>query len=163
MALVITLFVLGTILLFAEVFAPGLILGTLGVFMIVGSMAYGWYLYPEYGIFIVIGETALSSGIVIFGLYLMATGRGPIKVSLDTSQNSDEGWRSYEINQSLVGATGIAHTALRPAGTIVVNDERLDAVSSGNYIDRGTPILIVQIEGHRVVVEPLEQVEGEPA
>lgn len=163
MALVITLFVLGTILLFAEVFAPGLILGTLGVVMIVGSMGYGWYLYPEYGIFIVIGETALSSGIVIFGLYLMATGRGPINVSLDTSQNSDEGWRSYDVNPDLLGATGVAHTALRPAGTIVVNDERLDAVSSGNYIDRGTPILIVEIEGHRVVVEPLEQVEGKLA
>lgn len=163
MALVIVLFVLGTILLFAEVFAPGLILGTLGVLMIVGSMGYGWYLYPEYGLFIVIGELILSSGTVIFGLYLMASGRGPIKVSLEASQNSEEGWRSYEISPELVGATGVAHTALRPAGTIVVHNERLDAVSSGNYIDRGTPILIVEIEGHRVVVEPLEQVEGKLA
>lgn len=163
MALVITLFILGTVLLFAEVFAPGLILGTVGVFMIVASMAYGWYLYPEYGIFIVIGETALSAAIVVFGLYLMATGKGPIKVSLETSQSSDEGWRSYDISPELVGATGIAHTALRPAGTIIVNGERLDAVSNGTYIDRGTPILIVEIEGHRVVVEPLEQVEGTPA
>ncbi len=163
MALIIALFILGTILLFAEVFAPGLILGTVGVAMIVGSMGYGWYLYPEYGIFIVIGETILSGGFVIFGLYLMATGRGPINVSLDASQDSEEGWRSFDIDSSLVGATGIAHTALRPAGTIVVNDERLDAVSSGNYIDRGQAILIVQIEGHRVVVEPLEQAEDKPA
>lgn len=163
MALVITLFILGTILLFAEVFAPGLILGTLGVLMIIGSMAYGWYLYPEYGIFIVIGETFLSGGSVVFALYLMATGKGPVRVSLDTSQDSDAGWRSYEIDSALVGATGIAHTALRPAGTIIVNDQRIDAVSSGSYIDRDTPILIVEIEGHRVVVEPLEQVEGTPA
>ena len=163
MALVITLFILGTILLFAEVFAPGLILGSLGVLMIIGSMAYGWYLYPEYGIFIVIGETGLSSAFVIFGLYLLATGRGPIKVSLDTSQDSEAGWRSYDIDPALVGATGIAHTALRPAGTIFVNEQRLDAVSNGTYIDKGTPILIVEIEGHRVVVEPLGQVEGKPA
>ncbi|MCC6486790.1 MAG: NfeD family protein, partial [Candidatus Hydrogenedentes bacterium] len=44
-------------------------------------------------------------------------------------------------------------TALRPAGTIVVNGKRVSAVSTGDFISEGTAVRVVEAHGNRVVVE----------
>jgi len=41
---------------------------------------------------------------------------------------------------------------LRLAGIVMVDGSRLDVVSEGGFIDRGTEIEIVEIDGPRVVV-----------
>lgn len=157
MALVITLFIMAVILLFAEIFVPGLILGAIGLMLLIASIAVGWMQFPEYGLFIAISEI-LGAGVVVgIAMYLFFTGKTGVQVALESTQDAAAGWRSFDIDPSLVGSIGKAHTALRPAGTIFVGDQRLDAVSSGTYIDKGTRVKIVEIEGHRVVVERDEE------
>lgn len=51
-----------------------------------------------------------------------------------------------------VGDTGEADTYLRPSGKIVVGDKRLDAVTAGEFIEKGTPIEIIKIDGNRIIV-----------
>jgi membrane-bound serine protease (ClpP class) len=41
---------------------------------------------------------------------------------------------------------------LRPSGAAVINDKRVDVVTEGPFIDRGTPVRVVAVEGMRVVV-----------
>jgi membrane-bound serine protease (ClpP class) len=56
-------------------------------------------------------------------------------------------------------------TALRPAGTIVLDDERIDVVSEGSFIGKDKRVKIVKSEGARIVVreitEPLSKEEEE--
>ncbi len=55
-----------------------------------------------------------------------------------------------------IGKKGKAITMLRSAGRGRFDDETLDIVSMGQYIEPGTPIEITQVDGNRYVVRPLE-------
>lgn len=52
----------------------------------------------------------------------------------------------------LVGLSGKAQTTLRPAGKALLDGRLVDVVSDGGYIDTGTPIEVVRVEGNRVIV-----------
>ncbi len=65
------------------------------------------------------------------------------------------GYSSAQRRDDLVGLDAITITDLRPAGTISVGSERIDAVSEGPWVPAGTPVRIVRAEGYRHVVAPL--------
>ena len=50
------------------------------------------------------------------------------------------------------GDQGIADTPLRPAGVVRFADQRVDVVTEGEFIEKGTQVKIVKIAGNRVVV-----------
>jgi membrane-bound serine protease (ClpP class) len=52
----------------------------------------------------------------------------------------------------LVGRIGKAATVLRPTGTIELEGERYDVVTEGEYIDSGTSVRVLYVQGNRVVV-----------
>jgi len=52
------------------------------------------------------------------------------------------------------GDVGIAHTFLRPSGKVMINKKKIDAITRGEFIDRGTPVMIDKIELNRVIVKP---------
>jgi membrane-bound serine protease (ClpP class) len=54
---------------------------------------------------------------------------------------------------SLLGAIGVASTTLRPAGIARFGDDFVDVVSEGSFIEAGSRIQVIEIEGHRVVVK----------
>jgi membrane-bound serine protease (ClpP class) len=62
--------------------------------------------------------------------------------------------------QSLVGATGVAISDLRPAGFARIGDERIDVVTTGDYISAGHPIEVVSDEGYRRVVRRLPDLDA---
>ncbi len=51
-----------------------------------------------------------------------------------------------------VGDVGRADTYLRPSGKIVIGNKLLDAVTSGDFIEKGTTVRITKIDGNRIVV-----------
>ncbi|MEO1618557.1 MAG: NfeD family protein [Planctomycetota bacterium] len=51
--------------------------------------------------------------------------------------------RSGEKRKDLVGRVGVAKTNLLPAGLVVIDGNRLDAVSDGSPIDAGTDVVVV--------------------
>ena len=52
------------------------------------------------------------------------------------------------------GDTGIAHTFLRPSGKVMINNKKIDAITQGEFIEQGTPVLIDKIEQNHVIVKP---------
>lgn len=52
------------------------------------------------------------------------------------------------------GDTGIAHSFLRPSGKVMINNKKIDAITQGEFIDQGTPVMIDKIEQNRVIVKP---------
>lgn len=62
----------------------------------------------------------------------------------------------------LVGRVGIAKTDLLPAGLVIVDGEKLDAITTGMAIDAGSPVIVTSLQGNRIHVrlaEPDEIVE----
>lgn len=84
-------------------------------------------------------------------------------IFLATRGDRSEGWTSVPARPELVGREGTALTDLRPAGTVLIGDERIDAVSEAAWIEHGTRVKVVRSEGYRLVVRPLPALEaGEP-
>jgi membrane-bound serine protease (ClpP class) len=57
----------------------------------------------------------------------------------------------------LLGAIGVAATPLRPAGKVQFGDQFVDVVAEGGsgYVEPGTRVQVIEIEGIRVVVKPV--------
>ncbi|MBL8730707.1 MAG: hypothetical protein JNM25_19975 [Planctomycetes bacterium] len=53
---------------------------------------------------------------------------------------------------ALVGRTGKAATVLRPTGTMEVDGEPYDVVTEGEFVEPGTPLRVLYVQGNRVVV-----------
>lgn len=53
----------------------------------------------------------------------------------------------------LVGRYGSALTDLRPAGIMLLDGKRVDVVTTGSYIKRGSEVRIVSENGTEIVVE----------
>lgn len=150
---IIILFVSAMLLILAEFLVPGGLLGILGAGMLFASCGIGWYHYPDYGIFIVIGELLGTAMSILLGMYLLSRTEAMNPLIMDARQNKGEGWSAPTADPELMGTTGQVHTALRPAGTILVNGKRIDAVSDGEFIDAGAAVRVIEVEGNRVVVE----------
>ncbi len=73
-------------------------------------------------------------------------------VLLPESTDRREGYTSASVRPELVGAEGVAITALRPAGMGLFGDERIDVVSESEWIEEGTPIRVMSAEGYRHIV-----------
>jgi membrane-bound serine protease (ClpP class) len=57
-----------------------------------------------------------------------------------------------EHEQRWLGKSGTTMTPLRPAGIAHLNDERVDVVSEGGFIEAGQAIDVIRVDGNRIVV-----------
>ena len=71
--------------------------------------------------------------------------------------STKDGYAASDDSQSLVGLEGRALSALRPAGSAMFGDRRLDVVTRGDYLASGTPIRVVESHGNRIIVEAVTQ------
>ena len=60
--------------------------------------------------------------------------------------------------ESLLGAQGTATTQLVPGGKALFGDRLVDVMADGQFIERGQPVVVVEVEGYRVVVRPAEEI-----
>ena len=71
---------------------------------------------------------------------------------LKERESTEEGYRSSDDMESFLGLEGIATTVLRPTGMAEFDDVKLNVVSEGEYIQPGTRVRIVRVEGSRILV-----------
>ena len=156
-------FIIGVALLLIEVFViPGFgVAGIAGIVLMVGSVFFVFR--NAYKL-----ETAVSglsfAIILTFALaialsYILPKTRAWNHLVLETAMDSDMGFHSAprEDFQEYLGKTGVALTPLRPAGTVRVDDKRLDVVTSGDFIMRETPVKIINVEGSKIFVEAIDE------
>ncbi|GMV92815.1 MAG: hypothetical protein KJ060_05930 [Candidatus Hydrogenedentes bacterium] len=146
-------FAAGIALILVEFILPGLVCGILGGTFLVVSCGIALYNFPQHGMFIIFGEGLAAALCIGLGFYFFprsVVGRAMI---LEDSQQQEAGWVSDTSNAALMGKLGEVFTDLRPAGTVMINGERVNAVSSGEYIASGVAVRVIEVHGNRVVVE----------
>lgn len=147
------LFALGVALIVLEFVLPGVVCGIGGAVLLCISAVMGIAAYPEYTFMIIMGEimgAVLGIGI---GLIVLTRTSSATGLALGTSLSEESGYVNLPSNTALVGRSGTVMTALRPSGTIVVDGERHDAVSDGDFINEGENVRVTEVHGNRVVVE----------
>ncbi|MCF7808621.1 MAG: nodulation protein NfeD [Candidatus Marinimicrobia bacterium] len=98
---------------------------------------------------------AVIGGVVGLGLLIkrMLKTKAWQRISLATSETLGEGYSGSLGLEELVGKTGVAVTKLRPSGTALVDEKRIDVVTFGDFIEQDAEIVVKRIDGNRIVVE----------
>ena len=78
---------------------------------------------------------------------------------MEGTQEASAGYvgQDLEFAAASIGLRGTASTALRPAGKGRFNHKTYDIVTQGEFIEKGTPVVIVEAKGNRYVVELLDE------
>jgi membrane-bound serine protease (ClpP class) len=149
-SLMVAFFVAGFVLLAAEVFLPGMILGVLGFMCLLATVAL---VFVTYGTFAGLIASFVVGGLTLVGFVLWLNlfpktfiGR---RVMLKTPATGES---IAAENLSLVGQTGEALTPLRPSGTARIAGRRVDVMAVGDFLDEGVLIEVVSADGLRVAV-----------
>ena len=153
------LIALGILLVFVEILilpgfgaagVPGIILFCVGIGMIWAESGMKTALiYASVALIFVIP-------IAIFSLSIIRESPLGKTFILNTAQKSEEGFQAapQELT-ALIGKSGKAVTPLRPAGVALINGQRVDIVTQGEFVEPETEIEVIQVEGSRVVVRSL--------
>ncbi len=149
LGLIIILSVLGFLMIFAEVYLPGGVIGALGGISLLAAVAIS---YGEYGfgvgtlllvVFLVVGVTVLT-----LGFYILPKTRAGKVLVLNSSLEGD----GLVASTLAPGTPGSALTDLRPSGTAVIDGKRLDVLAQTGHIKRGSEIQVVRTEGPKIIV-----------
>ena len=148
----IGIFLAGVLCIVIEMLAPtvGLLAG-LGV----AAMLYSVVLALG-GTMDAIGALVAAMAIAVL-VFILIVKRLPSsklwrRLVLHDSTTTESGYVSAESRVELVGCTGRAETELRPSGRALVAGQPVDVVSEGAFIGKGAAIVVVSVNGSRVVV-----------
>lgn len=164
----ILLFVIGLVLLALEIFViPGFgITGIAGIILIFASLFLslipsGPFLdFDSISIAIIQLTGAIVAAIILILILakLLPKSRAFSKLILADEEKAEQGFVSYPSEKELIGQEGIALTTLRPAGTAEFNGKRYDVVADWEYIEQGSKIVVLRVEGVKVVVKKVKGV-----
>ena len=60
---------------------------------------------------------------------------------------------SSEVKGVRVGDAGTARSYLRPSGKVEIGTRVIDVVSEGEFLEQGTPVVVADIQGNRIIVK----------
>ncbi len=161
----IVLFLVGITLLLIEV-SPVPTFGLAGVLGIIGVVA-GLFLAlagdlktltPDRETQTFVTLAIALSGVLVLGFLIVKYGPKAEWLQKFRLLATTADTTFYATEQSLlIGKHGITQTMLRPAGIVLVEDRKIDAVTNGEFIAPGTAVSVIQMTGNRVVVQAINE------
>lgn len=151
----VIIFVIGFILILVEFFVPGGIVGFIGLALIIIGLLLAGESVTHMAFSIIIAMLVALLGMVIFMKFFGKKIHVFNKLVLKDATTTDEGYVSNENRYDLLEQQAQTLTAMRPAGVIEVNGERIDAVSEGSFIEKGKTVQVIKVEGSRIVVREI--------
>ncbi len=162
----ILIFVIGVILLLLEIFViPGFgIAGILGIILMITGLFLGMISdLPIFDFNSISGAIErLAGAFVLSAIFLYFIFKYLPKTSvwnrliLSSNITSRSGYAAREEVNELLGKTGEALTDLRPAGIAIIKGERVDVVTQGEYVEKGSKIKVIRTEGLKVIVKSVK-------
>ncbi len=98
----------------------------------------------------IIADLFIVPILVYFGIKFLAKSPATLRTKLSkedgvTAQSSDQ--------NDYLGSLGLAITDLRPSGVATIDDQRLDVVTRGEYLEKQTEIIVIAVRGNQIVVK----------
>lgn len=146
---IIFLIITGILLLVLEILIlPGLIAGIVGaILIIIGIFLSFQYHGAPVGYYTMAGAAILTFAAIFYSLKSKAWQRFSLKDSLGKANEVDK----LEIQE---GDEGVTLSALRPMGSVQIRKLRVEAQSTGEFIQPNTPVLITKVLSNKVIVKP---------
>jgi len=147
--------IIGSAVIIAEIIIP-----SAGLLSIVAICLFGYSIYIVFatvsnfaGFIFVCTDMVVIPLLIIYGIKLMA--RSPVTLRKKLSKSDGFTSQSQEL-EGYTGFEGETVTNLRPSGTAFINGKRLDVIARGEYIEKGSRIVVSAVEGNQVIVKRKE-------
>jgi len=149
------LMIVGFLFLFLEIFVPGLVIGIIGAMMLIGGIVLSFMeLGPEYGGLMLLGTVIVSAIIAIVGVKIFPHTAIGKRIILKTETSREDGYSaSSDKLAEFTDAVGVATCHLRPTGVADFGGKRMDVVTEGGFVEKGTKVKVIHIDGNRIVVQ----------
>ncbi len=166
----VILFIIGIVLLLIEIFViPGFgIAGISGIICIIASLLLAmlewkpgdWSSFPpveEFAKPLAVIALSFTGAMVLIGIASKFLPSVPLvsRLFLSKKMEKKDGYSihsSYE-KTDIEGKTGVSKTTLRPAGKAIIDNQLFDVVTTGDFIQKGTPIKVIKTDGNHIIVE----------
>ena len=168
-AIEIIMFVLGVILILLEVFViPGFgIAGVGGIILIIASLFLSLIGSNQVLDFEGVSAAIIQLAVALLGAIILVFVMAKFlpktnifkKFVLSDAEKTNKGFSSHSTSKGLVGAQGIALTTLRPSGAAEINGKKVDVVTESEYLERGSNIEVIGVEGIKVIVREIRSDE----
>jgi membrane-bound serine protease (ClpP class) len=148
------LIAIGYLLAIVEIFVPGGIFGIIGTAMIISGVLGSAFAFGS-SVAVPLGFGCMIGGVVIFAFWVNFFPKSWVgrRINLEASNTKTGGYVSQAAGMvELIGKQGVAQTDLRPAGVAVIEGHRVDVVTEGMFVDKGTHIVVASADSNRVVV-----------
>ena len=151
-------FIVGVGLLVLEAFMPGFGLpGISGIILQIVAVAFTWV---NHGPLAALGMTLVILSIIAIAISvsLRSATKGKLsrsKLILHDTESNAAGYRATEDLDVFLGREGVTTTVLRPTGIAEFDGVRLNVVSEGEFVQSGTAVHIVRVDGARILVRPI--------
>ena len=148
-------FVVGSGLVILEAFMPGFgAAGISGLILEITAIVFTYKMYGTLWAVIATILVILLVGLAVFFSYRSAVNgrlsRSPLV--LKNTENTAAETGSAPADSSRVGQEGTVATTLRPAGFIDIGGDRLNAATTGDFLEKGAAVVVIGTEGDHLVV-----------
>ncbi|RKP55618.1 nodulation protein NfeD [Cohnella endophytica] len=148
-------FIIGIGLLVLEAFIPSFgILGILGIAALITGITMGAYdtgnALRSLGIAVIVAAVIVSVVAYIFrkrGIWN--------KFILKEQLTTEKGFVPQVSREQWIGQEGTTTSMLRPSGVADFGGQRLDVITSGEFIEAGKPVRVVSVDGTRILVKEI--------
>ncbi len=148
---IISLIIIGIIFLLLEILVvPGTTLvGLAGAGLMVGGIVTAFSTYGvQAGVLTLAGSLILSVLAIALALKSNTWRKAMLGTELHGRVNE------VEPDSILAGDEGMAITRLNPMGKAMIKDDFYEVTSKDNLISENTPIVVVKVEGNKIIVKP---------
>lgn len=150
---IIIVILVGLFLVALEIVAlPGLISGICGVVLVGVGV---WQTYAQYGA--LAGNIVLIGSVVVGVVMLALLMKSGTWRHFSLKEESDSKVNEVNPSRIRVGSRGTTITRLAPAGNARIDGEIVEVHSDGLFIDERMPVEVVEIEGYRILVRPIDE------
>lgn len=159
--MVILLFVIGIVVLIAEIFLP-----SFGILTVAGLAFLLTAIYKAYGVSAAWGHGSVITTMVVLPTLAIVAVRtfhrtpwGKRMAPANPIARSEEFAPQHEELKRYVGRAGKTLTSLRPVGTCLVDGDRVNSVAESGLIEANIEVEVVGIRGRELAVRIRKKME----
>ncbi|WP_331872376.1 NfeD family protein [Cohnella abietis] len=151
----IVLFIIGIILLVLEMFVPSFgILGILGTAGVITGITMGAYDTGNALRSLGIASLVALAVVIIFAYIFRKKGIWN-RFILSEQLTAEKGYVPQVSRDKWVGQEGQTLSMLRPSGLAEFDGQRLDVITSGEFVEKGKSVQVISVDGTRILVKEI--------
>jgi membrane-bound serine protease (ClpP class) len=149
--IIILLLIAGIVCIALEVYLPGGIIGISGAAVLIWAIVEGYHVSTNFGTMLMVCGVGGAVATSWFSFtYLTKTKEGKKALLMEVNIELPK-----DLHAGLEGKEGVTLTDMRPVGTIEIGEERFEASSCGEYIEKNRKVKVLKIEADRIFIREI--------